>query len=149
MKTLICKNCGFTFVKESIWSKIGESVFPIDLIVMLLVVLDDFGTGHWIGGLIWMLLVAGRVHGRIKRNRMTKGKDVVCGHECPSCSDRAVDIESPLGLQLIAHWITPQGKADGLEETAQNAAVDEQVSDEQATDEHITDATAAAKLLEA
>ena len=149
MKTLICKNCGFTFLKESIWSRLAEFIFPMDLIFMFLMVLDGFGRGHWVAGLIWMLLMAGRIHGKIQRKRMTKDKELVCGRECPSCGDMAVDVESPLGLQLIAHWATPQGKADGLEETPQNVAVDEQVSDEQATDEHITDATASAKLLEA
>jgi len=34
MKTLICKNCGFTFLKESIWSRLAEFIFPMDLIFM-------------------------------------------------------------------------------------------------------------------
>jgi len=149
MKTLICKNCGFTFLKESIWSKLAASIFPIDVIVMFLIVLDDFGTGHWVGGLIWTLLMAGQIHGKIKRNRLTKDKEVVCGRECPSCGDRAVAIESPLGQQLMGHWATPQGKADGLEEKPREVAADEQVSDEGANEEQMTDATTTAKLLEA
>jgi hypothetical protein len=138
MKTLICENCGFIFVKQSIWSKLADFVFPMDLILMFLMVLDCLGKRHWGASLMWMLFIAGRIYAKIERNKITKDKDVVCGRECPSCGDRSTDIKSPLGVQLIAHWATPLGKADETEEMLQDVAADEQASDERAPDEHST-----------
>jgi hypothetical protein len=113
MTERICEHCGQQFLSETIRDKLENLGLFLVGFVLPLHAVDCFRDG-WHGfllGLLWLALAGSAIHEVYRRSKRKEGELAKLGRACPACGDRSAQVDSPLGEQLIAYWLSPQTEA--------------------------------------
>jgi len=120
----ICRDCGATWEQVSVLSKVG-TFFDVALGGFLICL------GLAIGGVIhdnyrwWGLVLVAWGMAIIIHREPWKKKRLI-SPRCPSCrSDKTVDVTSPLGQEVLAHWKARKSEPPKQELSAEMAKIQE------------------------
>jgi ribosomal protein S27AE len=104
MNARICQNCGQRFLSETIrdyiefFAMLGLTLYAPILEVGLI------RQGRWVCVILNLIGLVGLIYEMISRHKLKAGEVVKLGKRCPSCGGETVQMNSPLGQQLMAIW---------------------------------------------
>jgi hypothetical protein len=110
MESRVCEHCGQDFIKETFWD---GAAFLFAILLFGGFAYEGIAAGGWgwAGGIFCILMVFGSIGVKVEEMQKKRGRIISPNRKCPSCGERSVDPNSPLGRQVLRKWAEEERKA--------------------------------------